>query len=112
MSYEHCAVHDRDATNGCLDCVADGVVGTLNSKPELTELTEATAELVDEPTRDPPPEDPPPELIDALVKHYANKRVLLEMQIAQMERLLGFIEISAELSVRVARLEQFLGLKG
>jgi hypothetical protein len=68
---------------------------------------EVRAELVDEPT-----EDPPPELVDALVRHYTRKRVELEQQIGNMEQFLGFIEVSSNLAVRVAKLEAFLGLKG
>lgn len=64
---------------------------------------EAKAEVVDE---------PPPELIDALVRHYTAKRLELERQIANMEQFLGFLEVSNNLAVRVAKLEQFLGLKG
>ncbi len=66
------------------------------------------AELVD--TN--PPEDPPPELVDALVRHYERKRSDLMRQIGEMEAFLGFIEVSGNLAVRVAKLEAFLGLKG
>lgn len=67
---------------------------------------EAANEAV--PAEPSPNTDPPPELIDALVRYYTNKRTELEQQIRDMESLLGFIEISADLAVRVARLEKFV----
>jgi len=68
---------------------------------------EVHAELVDE--KNPPP----PELVDALVRYFNAERAALLNRVADIETLLGFIrDDNAALSVRVARLEAFVGLKG
>jgi hypothetical protein len=76
----------------------------------LTPEEIANTDVID-PAAQAPQGDPPPELVDALVQHYKRKQQELTQQIADMESFIGFIEVSGNLAVRVAKLEQFLGIK-
>lgn len=60
-------------------------------------------------------EPPPPtqEQIDAVVRYFSVMRATLINQVSDIEDMLGFIREDAQpLSVRVAKLERFCGIKG
>jgi hypothetical protein len=55
---------------------------------------------------------PPPELVDAVRRYHVAQRDDLLRRVAEIEALLGFVQVADELAVRVSKLEAFTGVKG
>jgi hypothetical protein len=95
----------------------------LGRKGLAMETPDYEAEVVNEPLEivTPPVVDPQwtrpqvcpptPADIEAMKQFYVGQRLELLRQVSEIESMLGFIAGSADLAVRVARLEQFLGIK-
>lgn len=53
---------------------------------------------------------PPPELVDAVRRYHVAQREDLLRRVAEIESLLGFVQVADELAVRVSKLEAFTGV--
>lgn len=84
------------------------------SHPEIVDTT-AEAEVVPVPVSANDPidlseSDITPAMIDAVRTYYELQRFVLQQRIADMEKMLGFIEVEGDLAARVAKLERFTGI--
>lgn len=83
--------------------------GTLESIDQPPTISERAAEISREMSRD--PTVPPVEAIAAVHAHFITRRDGLLQQVSEIEAYLGFAKSSEDLAVRVAKIEQFLGVK-
>jgi hypothetical protein len=56
-------------------------------------------------------EPPTPWEIESMREYYSLQRQDLLQRIADIESMLGFVAVSSEIAVRVAKIEHFLGIK-
>ena len=82
---------------------SDVIDATFGDGPIADEPQEGPAALDQEP--------PPPDLLAEVRRYYTLLRAEHLRSIAEIETFLGFAESSDDLAVRVAKLENFVGIK-
>lgn len=74
-------------------------------------ISDRARDLQDEMARRDEVESPPRHMIELTRQYYVGQRERLLQQVAEIEAFLGFVEVSDNLSVRIAKIELFLGVK-
>lgn len=85
-----------------------GEVEPTETPPELGSIPSTVTFTADAIPRPPFGEGPPQ--IDAVKEYFTKQRDELVGRIAQIESLLGFVDVADDLAVRVAKLERFVGI--